>query len=95
MKVPRNYLNKQHRIYGGGGRISYRGGDIPGAFAPLVGGAIILGYSSPGGGIPRNIALFREGGESPGVGGGDKSPVTTAWANSSTILKILSCPPQI
>jgi hypothetical protein len=26
------------------------GGDIPGAFAPL-GGAIFLGYSSPGGGI--------------------------------------------
>jgi hypothetical protein len=65
-------------------------GDIPGAFAPL-GGAIFLGYSSPGGGIPRNIALFWEGGESPG--GGDKSPVTTAWANSHTFLKILSCPP--
>ena len=28
------------------------GGDIPGAFAPLGGGgAIFLGYSSPGGGI--------------------------------------------
>jgi hypothetical protein len=35
------------------------GGDIPGAFAPLgVGGAIFLGYSSSGGGIPRNIAPF-------------------------------------
>jgi hypothetical protein len=34
------------------------GGDIPGAFAPLGGGAIFLGYSSPGGGIPRNIAPF-------------------------------------
>jgi hypothetical protein len=33
------------------------GGDIPGAFAPL-GGAIFLGYSYPGGGIPRNIAPF-------------------------------------
>ena len=33
-------------------------GDIPGAFAPLGGGAIFLGYSSPGGGIPRNIAPF-------------------------------------
>jgi hypothetical protein len=25
--------------------------------------------------------------------GGDKSPVTTAWAKSSTFLKIISCPP--
>ena len=33
-------------------------GDIPGAFAPLGGWVIFLGYSSPGGGIPRNIALF-------------------------------------
>ena len=35
-----------------------KGGDIPGAFAPLGGGAIFLGYSSPGGGIPRNIGPF-------------------------------------
>jgi hypothetical protein len=64
--------------------------------SPLCGGgAIFLGYSSPGGGIPRNIAPFCEGGESPG-GGGDKSPVTTAWVNSSTlVLKILSCTPKI
>ena len=49
------------------------GGDIPGAFAPLGGGAaIFLGYSSPGGGFPRNIAPFSEGRESPG-GGGQKS----------------------
>jgi hypothetical protein len=34
------------------------GGDIPGAFASLGGGAIFLGYSSPRGGIPRNIAPF-------------------------------------
>jgi hypothetical protein len=27
------------------------GEDIPGAFAPLWGGAIFLGYSSPSGGI--------------------------------------------
>jgi hypothetical protein len=33
------------------------GGDIPGAFAPL-GWTIFLGYSFPGGGIPRNIAPF-------------------------------------
>jgi hypothetical protein len=25
--------------------------------------------------------------------GGGESPVTTAWANSSTFLKIISCPP--
>jgi hypothetical protein len=64
------------------------GGDIPGAFAPL-GGAIFLGYSSPGGGIPS--PLLRGGRIS---WGGDKSPVTTAWANSSTFLKMLSCPPK-
>jgi hypothetical protein len=34
------------------------GGDIPGAFAPLGGGDIHIGYSSPGGCIPRNIAPF-------------------------------------
>jgi hypothetical protein len=34
-----------------------KAGHIPGAFAPL-GGAIFLGYSSPGDGIPRNIAPF-------------------------------------
>jgi hypothetical protein len=49
-----------------------RGGDIPGVFAPLR-GAIFLGYSSPGGGIPRNIAPFREWGETPGGDGGEKS----------------------
>jgi hypothetical protein len=38
---------------------------------PSGGEAIFLGYSSPGGGIPRNIALFWEGDESPG--GGQKS----------------------
>jgi hypothetical protein len=89
MNVSRNYLNKPHRIYGGeypkGGAAIFLG------HSPLWGGAIVLGYSSPGGGIPRNIAPFWEGGESPG--GGDKSPVTMQWANSSTFLKILSCPP--
>jgi hypothetical protein len=50
-----------------------KGGDIPGAFAPLWGGgAKFLGHSSPWGGIPRNIAPFWEGGESLG-GGGQKS----------------------
>jgi hypothetical protein len=49
----------------GGGRYSW--GIRP------SGGAIFLGYSSPGGGIPRNIAPFWEGGESPGGGGGQKS----------------------
>jgi hypothetical protein len=33
-----------------GGEYPKGGGDIPGAFA-LLGGAIFLGYSSPGGGI--------------------------------------------
>ena len=47
MKVSRNYLNKPHRIYGGGANILKGGGDIPGAFAPL-GGGDFLGYSSPG-----------------------------------------------
>jgi hypothetical protein len=67
--------------------IAYMGGEYP-----KGGGAIFLGYSSPGGGIPRNIAPFWEGAN---LLGGDKSPVTTAWANSSTFLKILSCPPKI
>ena len=44
------------------------------------GGAIFLGIPPP----------FERGRIS---WGGDKSPVTTAWANSSTFLKILSCPP--
>ena len=34
------------------------GGDIPGAFAPLGGGAIFLGYSSPGGGIAVPFLKF-------------------------------------
>jgi hypothetical protein len=46
------------------------GGDIPGAFAPLGGGAIFLEYSSPGGGIPRNIAPFERGANL--LGGGTK-----------------------
>jgi hypothetical protein len=42
-----------------GGEYPKGGGDMPGAFAPLgAGGAIFLGYSSPGDGIPRNIAPF-------------------------------------
>jgi hypothetical protein len=39
---------------------------------------------------------YFKGGDIPKVfssGGGGESPVTTAWANSSTYLKILSCPP--
>ena len=58
MKVSRNYLNKPHRIYGGGGEYP-KGGSIFLGHSPLWGGgAIFLGYSSPGGGIPRNIAPF-------------------------------------
>ena len=49
---------------------------------PKGGGAIFLGYSPP----------FGKGGESPEGGGG--SPVTKTWANSSTSLKIISCPPK-
>ena len=64
MKVSRNYLNKPHRIYGGANIL--KGGDIPGAFAPL-GGAIFLGISPP----------FERGAN---LRGGDKSTVTTAWA---------------
>jgi hypothetical protein len=61
MNVSRNYLNKPHRIYWGGG------------------GAKILKWSDERGRI------------SWGWGGGE-SPVTTTWANSSTFLKIISCP---
>jgi hypothetical protein len=86
MKISRNYLNKPHRIYGGANILKWS--DIPRVFAPL--GAIFLGYSPPKGDIPRNIALLLRGGEYPG--GGGESPVTTAWANSSNFLKILSCP---
>jgi hypothetical protein len=45
---------------GGGANILMWGGrgDIPGAFAPLGGGAISLGYSSPAGDIRRTIAPF-------------------------------------
>ena len=62
---------------------------IPGAFAPLgerysyvicPPAAVFLGISPP----------FERGRIS---WGGDKSPVTAAWANSSTFLKIRSCPP--
>jgi hypothetical protein len=49
-----------------------KGGAIFLGHSPLWEGAIFLGYSSPGGGIPRNIDPFWEGGESPG-GGGQKS----------------------
>ena len=37
-----------------GGEYPKGGGDIPGGFAPLGG----IEYTSPGGGIPRNIAPF-------------------------------------
>ena len=47
------------------------------------GGTIFLGYSPP----------FERGANLLG-GGGGKSPVTKAWANSSTFLKIISCPPK-
>ena len=58
MKVSRNYLNKPHRIYGGGANI-LKGGHIPGAFASLGGGGgDIPRIFVPGGGIPRNIAPF-------------------------------------
>ena len=60
MKVSRNYLNKPHRIYGGGGNI-LKGGDIPRVFATHPWGAIFLGYSPPGGAIPKNIAPFLRG----------------------------------
>ena len=55
------------------------------------GGAIFLGYSPPRDDIPRNIAPLWGGGR---ISWGGESPVTTAWANSSTFLKILSCPPK-
>jgi hypothetical protein len=71
---------------GGGGEYP-KGGDIPRVFAPW--GAILLGYSPPG-------AIYRPPFERGGanlLGGGGERPLTTAWANSSTFLKILSCPP--
>jgi hypothetical protein len=37
---------------------------------------------------------FLRGGESPGGGGGCESSVAKTWANSSTSLKIISCPPK-
>jgi hypothetical protein len=58
------------------------------------GGAIFLGYSSSGAVFLEISPPFERGGEPPG-GLGDKNPVTTAWANSSTFLKILSCPSKI
>jgi hypothetical protein len=61
------------------------GDDIPWGIRPSVGWAIFLGYSFPGGGIPRNIAPFWEGGESPG--GGQKSCDNGMGKN-------LSCPPK-
>ena len=45
------------------------------------GGAIFLGYSPP----------FLRGGL---ISWGGESPVTKTWANSSTSLKIISCPPK-
>ena len=53
----------------------------------------MLGYSPPGGDIPGNIAPPPSERGANLLGGGE-SPVTTAWANSSTFLKILSCPPK-
>ena len=50
-----------------GGANILKGSDIPRVFAPL--GAIFLGYSPPGGDIPRNIAPFLRRGENPGGGG--------------------------
>ena len=75
-----------------GGEYPKGGGDIPGAFAPLGGRAIFLGSVRPPGAIFLGISPPFEWGANLLVGG--KSPVTTAWANSSTFLKILSCPPQ-
>ena len=47
------------------------GGDIPGAFAPLGGGAIFLGNSSPGAVFPGISPPFERGRIS--WGGGQKS----------------------
>ena len=43
-----------------------------GGGAKMLKGAILLGYSPPGGDIPRKVAPLLRGGESPG-GGGRKS----------------------
>jgi hypothetical protein len=79
-----------------GGEYPKGGGAIFLEHSPLWGGAIFLGFSSPGAvfqGIspPFERGLISGGG---GGGGGDKSYVTSAWASSSTFLKIISCPPQ-
>jgi hypothetical protein len=55
-----------------GGEYPKGGKDIPGSFATL-GGGVFLGYSSPRGGIPRNIAPFWEGGRISWTAGGQKS----------------------
>ena len=58
------------------------------------GGAIFLGHSplwGGGGAVFLGISPSFERGTN--LMGGDKSPVITAWANSSIFLKILSCPP--
>ena len=64
----------------GGGRYSW-------GIRPSGGGAIFLGYLSPRGRYSLEYRPLLRGGESPG---GGKSPVTTAWVNSSTFL---ICPP--
>jgi hypothetical protein len=54
-------------------------------------GVVFLGISPP---FERGANLLG-GTKVLGQKSWDKSPVTTAWANSSTFLKILSCPPKI
>jgi hypothetical protein len=49
-------------------------------------------YPKGGSDIPMVFAPLLRGGESPG--GGGESLVSKIWANSSTSLKIISCPPK-
>jgi hypothetical protein len=74
--------------------IAYMRGEYPKGGSDVPGGrAIFLAYSSPGAVFLGISPPFERGANLQG--GGDKSPVTTAWANSSTFLKIISCPPKI
>ena len=50
-------------------------------------------YPKGGSNIPRVFAPLFERGRISWRGGGE-SPVTKTWANSSTSLKIISCPPK-
>jgi hypothetical protein len=65
--------------------VAYMGGEYP------RGGRYSEGIRPLGGNIPRVFGSLLRGGR---ISWGGQSPVTTAWANCSTFLKILSCPPQ-